>query len=71
MNVILGAVCDVAAEVTGNILWRERVVVHFTLNEMILRALISESFQERAASRARASQDHWGQIKLEHIESAG
>lgn len=62
MNVILRAVRDVAPEVLGDILWRERVVVHFTLNEMIFCALIRESFQKRAASGARASQDHWREI---------
>jgi hypothetical protein len=31
----------------------ECVVVHFSLNEMIFCALIGESFQKRAASRAR------------------
>jgi hypothetical protein len=36
----------------------ECVVVHFSLNEMIFCALIGESFQKRAASRARASQGH-------------
>ena len=56
VNIILGAVRDVATEVLEYILWRKRVVVHFTLNEMILLALIGESLQKRAASRAGASE---------------
>jgi hypothetical protein len=64
MNIVLGAVRDVAAEVLGDVFRGERVVVHFTLNEMIFCALISESFQKRAASRARASQDHCGEVKV-------
>ena len=58
MNVIFGAVNHVAAEVLGNILWSERVIVHLTLHEMIFSPLIGESFQQRAAPRARASQDN-------------
>ena len=61
MNVILWAVRDVAAEVLGNVLWGERIVVHFTLNEVIFCTLISESLQKRAASRAGASEDNWGE----------
>src|SRR5229473_7800161 len=60
MNVILRTVRDVTAEVLRNILWRERVVVYFTLNKMIFYALIGERFQQCAAPRARASQDNWG-----------
>ena len=44
MNVILGAVRDVSAEVFGNILWRKRVLEYFTLNEMIFCALIGKGF---------------------------
>ncbi len=58
MNVILGAIRDVATEVLEYILWGERVVVHLTLNEMIFCALVGESFQQGAAPRARASEDN-------------
>lgn len=59
MNVILGAISDVATVVLGNIFWTERVIVHFTLHEMVFCALIGKGFQQRAAPRARASQDNW------------
>jgi hypothetical protein len=65
MNVILRAVRDIAAEVLSDILWRERVVVYFTLHKMIFCALIGERFQQRTAPRARASQDNWGN-ELDH-----
>jgi hypothetical protein len=55
MNIILGAVSDVAAVVFGNIFWSERVIVHITLHEMIFCALIGKRFQQRAAPRARTS----------------
>ena len=44
MNVVFRAVRDVSAEVFGNILRRERVVVYFTLYKMIFCALIGEGF---------------------------
>jgi hypothetical protein len=70
MNIIFGAVSDVSAEVLGNVLWSERVIVHFTLHEMIFCALIGKRFQKRAAPRAGASQDNW-RAKLERSNSVG
>ena len=56
MYVVLGGVDDIAAVVLGNVFWCKRVVMHFTIHTVILCALVGESFQEGAASRAWASQ---------------
>lgn len=63
MNVILGAVNDVAAVVLGNILCGERVIVYLALHKMIFGTLIGKRLQQRAAPRARTSQDNCGQVR--------
>jgi hypothetical protein len=44
MNVVLGAVSDVAAVVLGNILRGERIIMYLSLHEMIFCALIRKRF---------------------------